>query len=855
MFRSAAVLGIALAAGAPAADIAVVPEGTRIPPGQTASFEFGNVPQHDTTVTLEITARMDFRSLSGSTMFMRMKLNGRPIKAAKSRTVPRLSNRPLISPVAPNLPSTWCDGDHWRLLYAPDFEVAETRAFYVGDPYTYILDVTDLINPASESRLEITNTASKHSRVFADGGGSIVVKSAVVRTRPGQSPTMAVSADIKPVTNNGQPGAGPAPYRGVLYAGGGFTVTVGDTTWAFSTGMSYPNAGLNRLVPDAEVDRSGQPDWSVRVEAGADGGTVSAAGSDYTLRRTVRFTARKVAIADTVTNDGDAPLGLLVRHDLGLEGRSAAQVRIAGNPDPSIDDYHAPGNPSVHVALGDTGLGMICEDTVFRNQARLFFENDPPRAGVRTDMLHLPSGGSCTLEWSVYPVASRDYYDFVNLVRADWDSNFTVEGPWAFFDPDTIIAQPVDELRAHFDRLGINYACYCGGWVDRKHDKKKIGFGTGVMDPYWSDFRRRLKEATAKLRVARPDIKVLVYYDTQRDTSDGGEERFRDSWLTGKNGGQFTTNWGGVYSLTRSVVATLDNSFGKAMLGLVDRYLDEMGIDGLYWDEMECTGYGAPLLTHNVPDGYSCILDPKTYTIVRTVGNTALLGETHRLAVIDRVRERGGTLMGNGPALTRDLLHRRVQRMVEVQHNDYWSYQGDLGTPLGYASWRTDFGNWIRALKMARLLVGTRYTYEHEISPYVFPFTPVELHYGYLLGRERIITLHSGSYGWQDDAGLVVCHQFDREGKRRSVSWPTVLRGGTTKTAIELDEDEVAVLVRTPWTVSGADGTTIRNVALDGGRLTVAAAGTGVLELRSGNVRHAERLQGEPTTFTVRTEE
>ena len=134
--------------------------------------------------------------------------------------------------------------------------------------------------------------------------------------------------------------------------------------------------------------------------------------------------------------------------------------------------------------------------------------------------------------------------------------------------------------------------------------------------------------------------------------------------------------------------------------------------------------------------------------------------------------------------------------MVEVQHNDYWCYQGHLDTPLGYASWRRDFGNWTRALRMGALLVGTQYTYEHEISPYVFPFTPIELHYGYLLGKERIITLHSGSYGWKDDGSLVVCHRFDKDGKRHPAEWPTVLKDGATRTEVELDEGEVAVLVR-----------------------------------------------------------
>ena len=852
MAKTFAILIAFLATLARAGEIEVISADTSIPRGETRSFEFGTVPQRDTTVTLEIVARMNFRAHSGSSLFMTIKLNDRAVGAAKSRSVLRLVNKPLVSPVARNLPYTWFDGGTWRLVYAPDFECARKITFYVGDPYKYVLDVTDLTNPAAENRLEISNTASKHGALWRKGGGELVIQRLVIHTKPGASPTMAPGASAEPVINNGQPGAGPAPYEGMLMAGGGFAIVAGGQRWEFSSAISYPNAGLNRLAAKDKADTSGQPTWRVHANATGDGGEVTATGPSYRLRRRIRFGARKVEIADEITNaHRDAGLGLLVRHDLDLGRKPSAQVRIAGNPDPAIHDYYAPANPSVHVVVGDTGMGLLCEDTVFRNQARLYYQAEPPCAGIRTEMLYLPPGGSRTLEWSVYPVASRDYYDFINLVREDWGANYTVEGPWTFFGPDSIIATPVEKLREWLDRLGINYACYCGGWVDWKHDKKKIGFGTGVMDPYWADFRRRLKEATAKLRVARPGIKVLVYYDTQRDTSDGGHERFKDSWLTDPKGNQYTTNWSGVYSLTHSVVATLDNSFGKAMLGVVDRYMDEIGVDGLYWDEMEGVGYGAPLITHNIPDGCSCLLDPKTCTVVRQVGVTTLLGEGHRLAVIDRVRAKRGTLMGNGPSCTRKLLQKHVQRMVEIQHNDYWSYQGHLGTPLGYASSRMDFGNWTRALRMATLLVGTRYTYEHEISPYVFPFTPIELHYGYLLGKERIITLHSGSYGWSDDASLVVCHRFDKDGKRRSASWPTRLSQGVTRTEVELGEEEVAVLVRTRCKVSGVSGAVVRGVSLEGGTLRLTAEGEGEVVVRTEGGQQALHLDGKPRNVSI----
>jgi hypothetical protein len=395
----------------------------------------------------------------------------------------------------------------------------------------------------------------------------------------------------------------------------------------------------------------------------------------------------------------------------------------------------------------------------------------------------------------VYPVASRDYYDFINLVRADWGSNYTVEGAWCFFTPDSIIETPLEELRGQLERLGINYACSWGGWVDPRRDPKRIGFGAEVLSDYWADYRLRLRQAAEKFHQARPGIKVLIYYDTQRDTHENAGELYPDSLLTDARGQHLSTEWGGQYSLTWSMVATVDNTFGQAMLGVVDAYLDEIGADGLYWDEMENVAYGYPLLTYSQWDGHSCLLDPQTCTIKAKVGITTLLGEGHRLAVIDRVRAKGSTLMGNGPTTTRALLARQVQRMVEIQHNDYWCYEGHLDSPLGYASSRKDFGNVTRALQMATLLVGTARDYEYDLPRYLFPFTPLELHHGYLLGKERIITRHSGRYGWPDEEVPGTLRCFDRDGKLRDTQAVTA-GPGEKRVPVELAEGEVAVLER-----------------------------------------------------------
>jgi hypothetical protein len=147
--------------------------------------------------------------------------------------------------------------------------------------------------------------------------------------------------------------------------------------------------------------------------------------------------------------------------------------------------------------------------------------------------------------------------------------------------------------------------------------------------------------------------------------------------------------------------------------------------------------------------------------------------------------------------------------MVEIQHNDVWCHEGDLSSPLGYASSRMDFGNWIRALGMAKLLVGTRYTYEHEISAYVFPFTPIELHHGYLLGKERIITIHSGSYGWPGTPTVPVVHHFNTDGKRTGQQFPTTVTDNGARTQVELSEGEAVVLERLPLHVQAVSGGTV----------------------------------------------
>jgi hypothetical protein len=822
-YRHGLLLGLLLPLAMLAEPIALVPANAPavIPLGQTREFQFGTVPQANTTVLLTIRSRMDFPSLGGSMQFMRLVLNGREIQAAVGRSAPRLLNRPLRAPVAPNLIETWYDAGKegqergWKVLYAPDFSAAYSEKYYVGDPYECVLDVTDLTNPVAENRLRIENTTTPsfvQANVTPATGKpelNLVIGALTIEAKPGASPLLALAANpAATVVNRGTPAAGAAAYRGELLPGGGFVVQVAGDSYRFTSSFSYPAAGFNRLLPGGPAT-DGQPGWTVASTANG----VTGQGPDYTVVRTVVFGPRRIEVADAIRNARpDAPLGLCVRHELDLAALKDAPIRLAGNPDPAVNDYISFGNPSVHVVTPAGGLGLVADDDVFRNQAHLYVRPeaapDAAVAGIRTEMLRLGPGETYTLRWSVYPVAGPDYYDFVNLVRTEWDANYTVLGNWVWGFPG-LETMSVEEIRTVLTRERIRYYVTSDWveWAPNERGTQRISFGTDVLTDYWAGRRQAHREAFAKLRQASPDIRVIAYYNSMRESVAETATRFADSLQTDAAGQTPTTVWThtGAKNASYVMVPTLENSFGKAMLDVARRYMDEMQTDGLYWDEMEGIQFGQILISYSNPDGHSCLLDPTTWRLQREVGIVPLASRPFHDAVVRLTHERGGLLLCNGPTGSQQTLRDRVQRMTEAQHNDRYAYEGLLQSPLGYMSMTDSWDDYRRVLGLGLLpVVRIRPVLPHDISPYLVPFTPIELHAGYLLGQERLIATHTGTYGWPGQRALVQVRHFSAAGKLTTTDFATTI-ASEARTAVTLGPQEAIVLERLPLSFGPSD--------------------------------------------------
>jgi hypothetical protein len=82
------------------------------------------------------------------------------------------------------------------------------------------------------------------------------------------------------------------------------------------------------------------------------------------------------------------------------------------------------------------------------------------------------------------------------------------------------------------------------------------------------------------------------------------------------------------------------------------------------------------------------------------------------------------------------------------------------------------------------------------LTEYMYPFTPIELHSGYVIGKERILTNRSGLFGWGDQSKFEV-HVFDREGKETGeIHVAKVEREGKTYAEIRIPEGYAAAIVR-----------------------------------------------------------
>ncbi|NLF15917.1 MAG: hypothetical protein GX595_01480 [Lentisphaerae bacterium] len=798
----AILAGLALSA---AETIQLAPPGHRLPYGESASFAF-YVPAGVRSARLTCSARLNLARCAGSTHAMVLRVNGNLLTAGLDRTALRLTNKPPSVRMASGLEVPWYDSRGWRVVYAPDFEMAASPAaggmrIEAVSPHRLVLDLSDLLRPDAENTLQIEHrgAAMRLREAIGKDAGDLDLLFAELSVDLSEEPSaMASRRRERRHDPDALMDATPAALdpRQVVEASpeGALRLRLPGLALRVESAYARVGGGWNPIPAAA----GGDPAWSPRPpEGAADAGALQAASPGYRLQRQVTWAADHLVIADTLTNTGDADIGLAFDHSIVPENPAdLVDVYLGGDPSPARTRLEGHENPSVFVNGTQAGCALVALDDVYRIQGVMHWEQG--RAGIRSETFALAAGASYTLRWALYPVGSPDYFDAVNLLRRDLTANHTVPGGFRFGLNQ--IAKLSDEaLQAMVRDLGIRFIA-SPVWFAPPGDPQRCYHGHHMLQA--KAVQDALREACAKVRRVCPEVKTLIYIHAFINTDPAGPERFADARIINQDGTHYCNP-----SYTQRIgvpfyyyVPTLENSYFKALMEVVDMCLDpdQIGADGIYWDELDMASVSR---TFDRWDGHSAVLDEQ-HRIVRRFANTHLLSLPAKTALIEAIAKRGGALIANSAPTTATLNAMSFPRFVETAQ-EWYPARAHMHTPISLGNHLAikTFDDLVADIRL-KLNWGSLYYYysvpEHPyptITQHMFPFTPVALKEGWMIGRERILTAVPGTFTFGDDDPVRV-YWYDASGRLTERVGSERLVDGVRQTRLPLADGEMAVIER-----------------------------------------------------------
>ena len=587
----------------------------------------------------------------------------------------------------------------------------------------------------------------------------------------------------------------PVAYEFELAKGGGFAVTVRGERYTVESRCSYSYGGDNTLL--ASGHSQGEPAWRVKTDK-ADASTckVAAEGKFYSIQRTVKLHPTRISVKDTITNNTPAAVGIIVRNQLRAPAGGVDDCFIGGHKVSGTRVCRL--NPTVFLRKEGVGIGLVALDDVYIVQAK--GRGDKREAAIFTDAFALDKNASYTIEWAVYLNGSGDYYDFINEIRNEESrNNVTVEGGFAFVGVGQVPSKDYSQLR------GLKYLSV--GCLSHIPDNPKICL-EGIEFMEYPKMRAALRKQFAAIRDVDPGLKTMFHVAHSLYATNKPREKFPDSMVINSASKQpdYPTNYTAFGQENWDAgwrwwifYPTLDNSFGKALLRSVDVMVDELGCRAAFMDGFMLAYKGE--YTYDRWDGHSADIDPKTKTISRKKGSVLLLCQDVLAAFAREMNARGATVIANGAVVTRTIAR------VPMIYNQECHAGPDvhlcptsisLGNPRSIKNELDVYRDVRDKLKWGNLYFyyGERDITHRSVPAEMYPITFEEIHSGYVKGRERLITMHSGLYGWRGDSDLHLGYLYDGRGVLIPNEFLTTVDASGVRTQVELAENQTAVLKR-----------------------------------------------------------
>jgi hypothetical protein len=714
---------------------------------------------------LSLKARLDTPRVAGYASALRLRLNGEVVDPR------RLLNRHREETSLAGRIMTPSAGECFNVCYAPDFDGPDRSASYAlrsgAKLCQFDLRVSDLLRPRDNSMVIENRVLPELHRKLILADVRLEIRAPV--EPPSKRPPPSGPLDV--VT--------PEPrrkvdYRLVALPGATMELVVGGEKFRVESEFSTP-----------------QPAW------------VKASNAYFDFHRQTEQLDEAIVVRDTFTNRTAVNLPLSQRHRVFLPG-GCKKVWLSGlSPAGLVSSSADPANPTSYGVTGRAGVGLMAIDDVSQVHVLNFSGKD--HVGWADNQRVLKPGATHTVRWAILPTARPDYWAMVNAARRLRDVNFTLDGSFAFLRayPKILTGAWSDRQFVDFIRYkDARFACDTYGWPTYKG---RFPHGTAFQTIDYSYFRKQM----ARLRGLAPQSKHIMYFHCFIDVRDEAPEAYADARLLGVDGVQ--ADYGKPYD--RIFVPTTANAFGRDVAKNVDLILGPLpkgfGCEGVFWDEFEYSRYQYHYDDFRKPtglpwDGVSADIDPGTLKITRLKSNVTLISQPYRLALAQRIL-RNGQLIANGQPFTETMVKLHFPRFVETGSISRCAATHlfspiALGDHLTERSERDAYHVMLRALDFGCVYywyndVTVIPTHPH-LTHYMFPITPLELHEGYIIGRERIVTNRSGRFGWGDNSRHEV-HVFDDQGcEVPGFKAPTVVESGMTLTELRLPEDYSAAVLR-----------------------------------------------------------
>lgn len=527
-----------------------------------------------------------------------------------------------------------------------------------------------------------------------------------------------------------------------------------------------------------------------------DGGWSTADNPYFEHRRELIQHDEWIELRDHFVNKTSQNLPIIQEHSCPL-GNAATGVWLAGTRMPTRSGSQVDGaNPSAYAATRDGGLGLVALNDEFRVHATMTARDGS--ITLSDPSFVLAPKTSYTAELAIVPVADPDFYSFTNAARRMLDVNFTLDLCFAFMFHSEPVYQWSDErFKSFIENKSANFVVKSiyGVLTAQGQPARSTDWIAGPHTVY-RDWLKRVRKFYPDL-----SVKTGIYFHCFLDTHEPNKKRFAADRALDAAGKQIEYGQGENSYMSLFVPTLEPGHWGSEIARVLDVILDDIGVDGVFWDEF---AWSATPWIYSHTDGCSADIDPKTHRIVRLKGSMSLLSRDFRLKQVERIRQHQAPLIVNGAPWTRTLSRLQIPAFTETGSISHCSHMLlyspiALGDHLTERSQRDAYRVMLAALDYGCLYAwyGSEFPPEYKtLTDHMYPTTPIELGRGHVIGHERILTNHSGLFGW-DDASLFQAYVYDRDG-RPAQEHPVkkVLRDGKTYAEVRIPGGYSAAIVR-----------------------------------------------------------